>query len=159
MGTEIAFKEGLPTGLTDDEASFVYHVEVLGLPIRAAASQAKMPLHKALAPHVVQARETVRKQYATTLRVTREDVMLGISDAIHRAKILADPLTEITGWKEIAKMQGYYAPQKVDVNLNSSVEALSAQVKRMSDEELLQNLGAGSVVDVEFYEVKDDRAD
>lgn len=159
MSTELAFKQSLPSELTDDEASFIYHAEVLGMPTRAAALQAGMPVSRAYEPHIVQARETVRKQLSSTLRVTKDDVMLGITDAIHRARVLAEPITEIAGWKEIAKMQGYYAPQKVDVNLTSSVEALNEQVKRMSDEELLQNLGAGAVVDAEFYEVKDDRAD
>jgi len=154
-GAEIAFRESLPVELTDDEASFIYHTEVLNMPGRAAALQAGMAPHKMYAAHVVQARELVRKQLATTLRVTKDDVMMGITDAINRARILAEPITEIAGWKEIAKMQGYYAPQKVDVNISASVEVLTDQVKRMSDQELLQNLGAGSVIDVEFYEVKE----
>lgn len=152
-GTEIA--SVMPPGLTDDEANFVYNVEVLNMPARLAARQAGMPASKLLSDHIVQARSMVRNQLALRTGFTREEWVNRTYEAVERARLLADPMAEIAGMKEIGKALGLYEPQKIDINLKASMEALAQHAKTLPDDELLARLGASSVVDVDFYEVGD----
>ena len=147
----------MPAGLTDEEANFVYNVEVLGLPVRKAASMAGMPIGNVTKPHIAQARETTKRNIRGNMQLTKEDISYGIQDAIGRAKILGDPMTEIIGWEKLAKLHGFDAPTKIDVNLTASVEVLQGHVRSMSDAELVKQLGAGSIIDGEFYEVPGDQ--
>lgn len=145
----------LPTGLTSEEVNFVYNAEVLGLPVRKAATMAGMPHGRIVAPHIIQARETVKREIRGALAVTREDIVFGMQEAIGRAIAFGEPLTEITGWKEIAKVLGLAEPKKVEVNVSSTLEALQVNVRGMTDQELLKHLGASDIIDADFYEVRD----
>lgn len=140
-------------GLTDDEANFVYNMEVLGLPMRKAVSLAGITASRAVAPHVVQAREVVRTKMRGDLGVTKEDATHGIKEAIHRAQLLGEPMTEIAGWDRLIKLHGLDTPQKVDINIKASVEVIAKQVRTMSDEDLVKALGAGDIIDGDFYAI------
>lgn len=147
---------GGPSGLTDDEANYIYNVEVLGLPPRKAAQLAGMPVAKLTKPHIMQAREHVKRELRGAMAITKDDVVFGMRDAIDRARILGEPATEIAGWKEIARILGYDAAQRVDVNLHASIDVLRHQVRQLSDEELMRAVGADSVIDADFYVVRND---
>lgn len=138
--------------LTNPEAEFVYNVEVLGLPLKKAAQLAGFPFTRAQEPHIRQAREMMRKELQGELRVSKEDSARGILDAIERAKLLGEPATEIIGWKEINQMYGHNAPQVVDINLRESITVVQHRVKSLPDAELVKLLGAGDIIDGEFYE-------
>lgn len=139
--------------LEEDEANFVYNVEILGLPVRKAASLAGMKATKISAPHLVQAREAVKRELRDSMAITKEDVVNGYQEAIHMAKTLADPLTMIVGWEKTAKILGYDQPQKIDININASVEVQQKLIKSMSDAELVKSLGADTIIDAEFIEI------
>ncbi len=149
----------IPPGLKQEEAEYVYNIEVLGLPMKKSAQLAGLPLGSATKPHIMQARELVRTELRGNLQVTKEDATHGIKEAINRAKLLAEPMTEIAGWDRLIKLHGLDSPQRIDVNLNASIEVLQQHVRGMSDVELIKALGAGGVIDAEFYEVKDQAAD
>lgn len=151
--------ELLPTGLTQPEVEYVYNVEVLGMPNRVAAQQAGMPLAMTTRPHILQARDLAKKELRGHLSITKEDVVFGIREAIGRAQILAEPMTEIVGWEKIAKLLGYDAPQKVDVNIIASVEVLKGQVRNLSDAELVRLVADRTAIDGDFYRVEDDKKD
>lgn len=142
----------LPPGLTDEEANFIYNVEVLGLPVVKAAAMAGMPRSRVVAPHIIQAREIVKRELRGAMQITREDVVAGYQDAIQMAKLVADPQAMIAGWKETAKILGLDAPARVDINLKASIEVQEQQIRTMSTTELLRRLGADDIVDAEFYE-------
>lgn len=142
----------IPPGLTDDEANFVYNVEVLGLPPKKAAQLAGMVPTKMYAAHIAQAREIARNAVRGNCQVTKEDVTFGIKEAIDRARIMSEPMTEIIGWEKLAKLHGLDAPQKVDININESIKVVSEHVRSVPDRDLVKLLGAGDVVDVEFYD-------
>lgn len=89
-----------------------------------------------------------RAKNAYMLGLTRDKVLRGFMDAIDQAKLLADPLTQIAGWREIAKVCGFYAPEVKKVELTGSSKAILDRMQAMSDEELLK-LGAE---DIEFVE-------
>lgn len=144
----------LPPGLTQGEMEFVYNIEVLGLPPKKAASLAGVPYGLVCKPHIVQARELVKRELRGAMAITKEDVVFGMRDAIDRARILAEPMTEIVGWEKIAKLLGYDTPQKVDINITASLDVLKNQVKSLPDAELAKLVGAGGIIDAEFYEVQ-----
>lgn len=136
--------------LTQDEAQFVYNVEVLGMPLVAAANAASLPLHKMSARHVLQARELTRRELRGATQITKEDCVFGIQEAIGRAKILAEPATEIKGWEAIAKLLGYDAPQQIDINVRETVTVIQDRVKTLSTEDLVRMAGAEDIIDGDF---------
>ncbi len=148
----------LPPGLEQEEAEFVYNVEVLDLPVKKAAQLAGLAFSAAHKPHIAQARELVRREIRGNLQVTKEDATFGLKEAINRARLFADPMTEIAGWDRLIKLHGLDAPQKIDININASIEVAQRQVRGMTDAELVKSLGAGAVIDAEFYVVPDGQA-
>ena len=145
--------ELLPTGLNDEEANFVYNAEVLGMPARAAAKMSGMPFSRAVKPHIVQARELVKRELRGNLGFTREDIVAGYQDAIAIARMQGDAVPMIAGWKETAKILGLDSPQRIDINLQASIEVQQAHIRTLPTAELMKRLGADEVIDGEFYEV------
>lgn len=143
----------LPPGLEQAEAEFVYNVEILGLPLKKAVQLAGIPYGRVHQPHVVQARELVRQELRGNLNVTKADATFGLKEAIGRAQIMAEPMTEIAGWDRLIKLHGLDVPQRIDININASVQVAQSQVRAMSDADLVKSLGASGVIDAEFYEV------
>jgi phage terminase small subunit len=86
--------------------------------------------------------------------MSKKKVMDGFIEAIEQAKMLADPGSQIQGWKEIARMCGYYEPTKVQVEVSVSAKRLFSKFEVLSDEELLR-LAETEIIDAE-YEVTDD---
>lgn len=143
----------LMSQLTDDEANFVYNVEVLELPTKKAASLAGMDASKIYAGHIKQARDLVRAELNSRINLSKEDVIRGMHDAIGRARIMSEPMTEIVGWEKIAKLMGYEAPQKHEVNVTATIQALQSNLKSLPDSELSKLVDANGVIDAEFYMV------
>lgn len=145
---------GIPavSELTAEEAQFVYLVEVLGMPVKVAAAQAGVPVTMASKPHLQQARELLKREVQGRLP-TKDDIVHRMLDAVERAKILAEPATEIIGLKEAAKLMGYDSPQKLDINITASLEVLKQHVGTMDDSKLAELVGAGQVIDAAFYRV------
>jgi len=143
-------------GLTAEEAQFVYNCEVLGLPVRKAASMAGMPPTMVAKPHLQQARELLKRELRGAVNITKDDVVFGMREAIDRARILAEPATEIMGWEKIAKLLGYDSPQKVDINITASIDVLKSHIRGMDDEQLAEIAGAKDVIDGDFYRVEKD---
>lgn len=137
--------------LTNEEAQFVYNVEVLGLPTKKAADLAGLSYKVALQPHIVQAREATKREIRGNVALTKEDVVFGVQDAIGRAKILAEPATEIRGWEVISKMLGFDAPARIDINMRESITVVQQQMRSTPTDELVKMLGAGNVIDADFY--------
>lgn len=142
----------LPSGMTAEEVNFVYNAEVLGLPARKAASMAGMPVGRIVAPHIIQARELVKRELNGAMAITKEDIIRRMDEAVHRAQLLSEPMTEIIGLEKMAKLMGYDAPKKVDINLTTSLDVMRENVKSMGDAELTRLIGAGDIIDGEFYE-------
>lgn len=140
--------------LTPKEAQFLHNLEVLQLPVgRAAAiagiSNQSETLRK---PAVMAARDEIRAAVARRVNITKEDVINGIKDAIEQAKLIDEPMTQIAGWREIAKMLGYDAPKQVNVTISGTVKEVRRQISALTDSELVESLGAGDVIDGDFYE-------
>jgi hypothetical protein len=143
-----------PSLLTAEEANFVYNLEVLGLPVRKAADLAGVRADVANRGHIVEAREALKRELRGNTAITKEDVISGFKEGVDLARILADPKTMVAGWKEIGEMLGYYAPQKMDINLNTSIEVLQKTIRAIPTDELVKRLGAEDVIDADFREAQ-----
>jgi hypothetical protein len=140
-----------PSHLTEPEAELVNNIECLGLPVKKAAELAGVSVSLSWAPHIMQAREQVRKQIRGDVNITKEDVVVGVREAIDRAKIIAEPATEIRGWEVISKLLGYDSPQKIDINVRETISVVQQQVRSLPDAQLIEMLGAESIIDGQFY--------
>lgn len=141
------------SALSAEEAQFVYGAEVLGLPVKAAARMAGLPLGMVSKPHLQQARELLKREVRGAMNITKEDVVFGYRDAIDRARIINEPATEIAGWREISKLLGYDTPQKIDINITQSIEVLKEHARGLDDAELARIVGARDIIDTDFYEL------
>lgn len=104
-------------------------------------------------PKINEAIVAERAKNAAFLGYTRRDVLEGISEAIEQARTLADPMAQIAGWREVAKICGYYAPEVKKIELTGAHRRKLNEMEQMSDEELL-SLALQPALEVEFSEVK-----
>lgn len=101
-------------------------------------------------PDVQQQIMAINRQLAAKYEVSREDVVQGLMEAIQDAKLLADPQAQISGWKEIGKMLGYYAPKETKITAQIDHKGqITGRLQSMSTEELLR-LANADVIDAEF---------
>ena len=79
-----------------------------------------------------------RDNLSAEVQITRADVVEGILGAINRAKLQAEPATEIAGWKEIGKILGHYAPEVKKVQLTDGEDTIVRKLESLTTQELLQ---------------------
>lgn len=95
-------------------------------------------------PNVLALKAKYEAKYEADAQMDRKQVLAGLKESIDMAKLMAEPMTMIAGWREIGKMCGYYAPVetklKVDVNGNITMRTLTA----MTDAELLEMIEQGA---------------
>lgn len=108
------------------------------------ADGAQMAYRMTKYPNVLQLYHQIKAKYEEAGQMTRQKVMDGLMEGIEMAKLMAEPATMISGWREVGKMCGYYAPvehrMKVDVTGNIVVDRLNS----MSDAELLKVITSGA---------------
>jgi hypothetical protein len=102
-------------------------------------------------PAVINLLKAEHRKNAYMLGMTRETVLQGMRDAVDQAVMLADPMSQIAGWREIAKICGFYAPEVKKIVLGKRAERVLAEFEQMGDDELLQ-LAEADIIDVEFTE-------
>lgn len=148
-------KELLQVGLSEAEQQLVYNIEVLGMSQARAAELAGVVSFQVVLkrPDVIDAREKLRTAVRQRADITKDEVIAGIKKAVDQADLLADPMAQIAGWREIAKMLGYDAPREVKVTISTDINTRRRQIAQLDDEELIEMLGADDVIDAEFYEV------
>ena len=143
--------------LTETEQLFLYNLEVLGVSAVRAAEMAglKSPYAALKRPHMVVARERYREALRGRTDFSREDVIAGFKHAIDQASVLGDPMAQIAGWREIAKMQGYDRQVSVHMTLTGTVEQAAKQIKSFTTAQLLEMAGQkGDAIDGDFYRVR-----
>jgi phage terminase small subunit len=105
--------------------------------------------------------EKLKKEWALaerTSEMSKKKVMDGMLYAIEQAKILADPSSQIAGWREVAKICGYYEPQKVKIEVSVSAKRMFSQFETLSDDELLK-IAEEEIVDVDAVFVGEEGTD
>lgn len=143
--------------LTDKQEVYV-DARASGLKVKDAMTAAGMKPNdgtgNALEKHpgIREALSAEYRKNAYMLGLTRDKVLEGMLEAIDQAKIIADPLTQIAGWREIAKICGFYAPEVKKIEISGSSKTVLDRMRSMSDEELLQ-IAEADVIDVESSRV------
>ena len=74
---------------------------------------------------------------AERLAVTRERVLAELVKAIDLAREQRNPMAMISGWREVAKICGYYAPERQRVEVSVDGWKLRTTFEQLSDAELL----------------------
>lgn len=92
---------------------------------------------------VSEAIEAGRRVLSDVFKIRREDVVAGLLMAIERAKVQGNSAAEITGWREVAKMFGFYAPEVLKVHLGDDQQRLQKKFEALSDAELLAVMQGG----------------
>ena len=151
--------------LTEMQRMFVHHLVHNKLNQTAAARQAgfNQPGTAANAlmknPKVLAAIAEERAEYARASGMTKQKVVEGFSEAIDLARIKADPIAMIAGWREIGKMCGFYEATKTKIEVSVQGQVLIQRLNSMSDEELLALAeGDPSVLEGEFTIVDDQQS-
>ena len=75
---------------------------------------------------------------AERLAVTRERVLAELQATIALAREQGNPMAQIAGWREIAKICGYYAPECKQIELQRDATPIHIQLEAMSDAQLLE---------------------
>lgn len=129
--------------LTAKQLRFVAEYLVDGNGARAAVAAgygragAKVTAHRLThANPAVQAEIRARQaQDAQRLQIERQDVIEGLLEAIAEAKAKRNPAAMISGWREMARLLGYFAPSRHVVE-TGAVSAIQQRLELMSDAEL-----------------------
>lgn len=109
--------------------------------------------------------EELREHLGAQYEVTKERVVKGMVDAIERAKVLGLPAAEMTGWKELGKMHGMYAPTEHRVHVSKDAARFERELQELPHHELLKIASSSGrwrqkdnveAIDGEFVEVKRD---
>lgn len=143
-------------GLEEAEQQLLYNIEVLGLSVKRAGLMAGVdnPQGALQRTTVAAAREKLRSALRERVNITREDVVAGIKNAVDQAVILADPMAQIAGWREIAKILGYDKTPNVNVHIQGTLDQVQRQFRGMSVEDLMREAGQPGIVDAAFYRVE-----
>lgn len=104
-------------------------------------------------PRIAKAISKGRKEFAITTGMTRQKVLDGFLEAIDIAKQAGEAAPMVSGWREIAKMCGYYEPTRHELKVTHEGEVIVAKLQTMSDESLLK-LAEGIEIDGEFKKLE-----
>lgn len=111
-----------------------------GYSVRTAGQIGQENLKK---PAIAAALAARQAMYADELQVTKEDVVGGLLRAIGLARAQENPAAMIQGCAALAKLCGFYAPERQQVELSSDTTTLQAKFVAMSDAQLLAIAGGG----------------
>lgn len=156
-GLTIAGKQDRNQPLTEMQRLFVQHFVHDKLNQTAAARQAGFTSPGTAAyemmrnPKVLDAIAEERLEYAKASQMTKQKVIDGFSEAIDLGRIKGDPIAMIAGWREIAKMCGFYEATKTKVEVSVQGKVLIDRLNTLSDQELIALAqGDPSVLEGEF---------
>jgi Terminase small subunit len=118
--------------------------------VRAGYSKrtARQIAHELLTrPDVAAAVRDGEAEIAAHAHITRATVMRGFQEAIKVGRSRADPSAMIAGYREIAKMCGFYAPERKQVEVVSTAgSAITARLELLTDAQLVNLIAAGEAV-------------
>jgi phage terminase small subunit len=149
------------TYLTDKQKKFVEFVGG-GLTQTAAARQAGFKFasvdgYKLMrTPKIIKALEKERTKYEHASMMTRKKVIDGLLEAVDIARTVSEPSSMVAGWREVARICGYFAPETKQINISVSGAVRVAQIEQMTDEELSKLILEGEAVRVDDDNLDDD---
>ena len=131
--------------LNDRQARFVHAYALSGNGSKAAReagysprTAGQMGFELLKKPDVVEALSAYRKGIEAEFNVSKQRVLEELQSAIELAKIQGDAGAMIAGWREVAKICGYYSPERVKVDVDISGKRFIDRLEQMTDAELLR---------------------
>ena len=146
-------------GLTEQQRIFCEQVAAGKNPITAARiagySTPEAQGHAMVkTPRVAEAIRYLHKKHERLVDMDRKRVMDGFLEAIEMAKLQADSGNMISGWREIGRMCGYYAPEVKKVEITVSGKRVIDQLEVLTDEALLQMVAESqNIIEMDATEV------
>lgn len=108
-------------------------------------------------PKVADAIRFLHKKHEKVSDMNRKKVMDGMLEAIEIAKLQADAGSMISGWREIGRMCGYYAPEVKKIDINITAKRVIDKLETLSDADLLQMVEeSGRIIEGEATEILED---
>jgi phage terminase small subunit len=90
-------------------------------------------------PEIQEALSEFRRGIEDALEVSRERVLIELQEAIEMAKSQSNAGAMIAGWREIAKICGYYEQSKeTKVTINIAAKRVIEKMETLTDAELLE---------------------
>lgn len=127
-------------------------VAVMGMSIKEAAAHCGLTASAVSTlmarPEVKEYVARLQQEQADRLNVSREEVMQGMLDAIKDARMLGEPASQIRGWEQIAKMQGYYAPERRVIELPDNARDFIEAVQSLDTAEIAKLAGQSSLIEL-----------
>ena len=90
----------------------------------------------------------IQRQEEKKFKITREQVLEGFMEAIRDAKLLSEPATQIRGWEQIAKMEGFYAPERREVDLPEDTKEMIRSLQDLDTATLAKIAGQDNLIDL-----------
>lgn len=108
-------------------------------------------------PKIAAAIKHLHKKHEKAADMTRKKVMDGMLEAIDMARLQADAGNMISGWREIGRMCGYYAPDVKKIDISITAKRVIDKMETLSDEDLVQMIEDSSqIIEAEAVEILDD---
>ena len=95
-------------------------------------------------PNILALKAQYEAKYEEESQMSRKKVMDGFMEAIEMAKLMAEPASMISGWREIGKMCGYFAPVEHKVKVDVTGNIILDRMNSMTDAELLKVISQGA---------------
>ena len=106
-------------------------------------------------PNVLKLYNKEKALYEEASQMTRKRVMDGLLESIDMAKLMSEPASMISGWREIAKMCGYMEPVKHRLEVNVTGNIMMKQMTAMSDAELLRVIEEATKAEAQAIEYRE----
>ena len=136
--------------LTARQGKFVEHYALCGNAAEAArlagysARSARVTGPENLSnPAVKDALAARQRVFQQELGVTKDGVISGLLSAIQMGRDQQNPAAMIAGLVQIAKLCGFYEPEKVNLTFSADGVRMKSKFAAMSDDELRAIIGAG----------------
>ena len=97
-------------------------------------------------PDLQEAVQALQAENAAQWDITRKDVIAGVLEAIGMARAQGEPMAMIAGYRELARMMGFNAPEahRVEVTTPAAASAMLAKLAAMSDTDLAALASGGA---------------
>lgn len=105
-----------------------------GYSVKTAYAIGAENLRKPQIMAAIQARQTAT---ALELKITKQQVIADILEAIQTARLQSNPIAMIQGARELGKLMGFYRPELVEIHMSMNDAVPRARYEAMSDEELM----------------------
>lgn len=142
--------------LNERQRRYVELVIDVGLPKSVAAREAGYSDAPENTKAIDIAMKERREKHEVLFNVSRKQVLEGFQDSIDMARLAGEPAVMVMGWREVARLCGYYEPTKHKIEVNVTGNVTVKQLQNMSDSDLLKLASEPAALEGEYDKVADD---